>query len=91
MHKYEVLRRPLFSEKLDALGDLNQYAFEVAMRSNKQQVRAAVEGIFTVKVLKVRTMIIAGKSRRWGRRVVRGAAWKKAVVTLAPGDQIDLT
>jgi large subunit ribosomal protein L23 len=89
--KYEVLRRPVVTEKSDMLAETrNQYVFEVARRANKVQVRHAVEDIFGVRVTDVRTALMPGKTRRWGRHVSRTPAWKKAIVTLAPGDRIDL-
>jgi len=91
MHKYEVLRRPVITEKTDILAEAhNQYVFEVARGANKVQIQNAVEEIFDVKVTGVRTALMPGKPRRWGRHVTRTPAWKKAVVTLAPGDRIDL-
>lgn len=91
MDRYEVLRAPLMSEKNDMLADLDrpQYAFAVALDANKQQIRQAVEGIFGVKVEQVRTMIVAGKPRRWGRHRTRSPRWKKAIVTLARGERLD--
>jgi large subunit ribosomal protein L23 len=91
MHRYEVLRRPLLSEKTQALGVLNQYAFEVALAATKVEIREAVESIFNVKVLQVRTAIMPSKDRRWGRKTVRRAGkLKKALVTLRPGDSLDV-
>jgi large subunit ribosomal protein L23 len=68
----------------------NQYTFEVARRANKIQIREAVELAFGVEVIKVRTMIVPGKPRRRGRTVGQSKPWKKAIVTLAPGDRIDI-
>jgi large subunit ribosomal protein L23 len=90
MNRYEVLRRPMLTEKTDMLSDLDCVVFEVALGANKRQVKEAVEGLFEVKVKKVRTLIVPGKQRRWGRRITRTAAWKKAIVTLAPGERINL-
>lgn len=91
MHKFDVLRRPVITEKTDLLAEqLNQYVFEVAKNANKNQIREAIESIFDVSVLDVRTMVMPGKPRRWGRHVTRTPAWKKAVVTLADGDRIDM-
>jgi large subunit ribosomal protein L23 len=91
MNKYDVLRRPVVTEKADMLGEQgNQYVFEVALGANKRQIRDAVQSIFSVDVADVRTMVMPGKSRRWGRHITKTAAWKKAVVTLRPGDRIDL-
>jgi len=91
MHSYDVLLRPLTTEKTDVLQEqANAYVFEVAPRANKHQIKDAVQAIFGVKVLDVRTMRMPGKTRRWGRHITRSAAWKKAVVTLAAGEKIDL-
>ena len=91
MSPYEVLRRPIITEKAVELARThNQYTFEVAMRANKRMIREAVEEIFDVDVVKVRTMIMPGKTRRWGRRVSKTRSWKKAIVTLAPGHTIDI-
>lgn len=91
MSPYEVLRRPIITEKAVNLAQAhNQYTFEVAMRANKRMIREAVEKIFDVDVVKVRTMIMPGKTRRWGRRVSKTRSWKKAIVTLAPGHTIDI-
>ncbi len=62
----------------------------MAREANKQQIRQAVEQIFEVKVTKVRTMVVHGKTRRWGRHIRRLPAWKKAIVKLQAGDHIDL-
>jgi large subunit ribosomal protein L23 len=91
MNKFDILRRPLQTEKTDVLKELsNQYVFEVAPTANKRQIRDAVQGIFNVTVLDVRTLVMPGKSRRWGRHITKTARWKKAVVTVRPGDKIDL-
>jgi large subunit ribosomal protein L23 len=89
---YDVLRRPILTEKSShQYSKLNQYVFEVDKNANKSMIKEAVEAIFDVKVVKVNTMIMPAKrSRRaLSRRVlVRKSAYKKAVVTLAPGDTI---
>lgn len=91
MNRYDVLLRPVTTEKTDImLEEDNQVVFEVARQANKRQIREAVESIFEVDVLNVRTMIVRGKSRRWGRHVTQKPSWKKAIVTLAPGEAIDL-
>lgn len=89
MHLYEVLRRPLVTEKSTALQEQNKYAFEVAGEANKTQVKQAVEKAFRVKVRAVNVIAMHGKMRRVGRRSVMTAPWKKAVVTLQPGDKIE--
>jgi large subunit ribosomal protein L23 len=90
MHVFEVLRRPLITEKSTQLQALGKYAFEVAVRANKQQVKQAVEASFKVTVMSVNVMTLAGKKRRMGRAEVLTPSWKKAIVTLKPGDKIEL-
>ncbi len=90
MHLYEVLRRPLITEKNTVLQVQGKYAFEIAKESNKQQVKQAVEKAFKVKVVAVNVMTVPGKTRRIGRRQVLTQSWKKAIVTLKPGDKIEL-
>ena len=89
---YDVLRRPILTEKSShQYAKLNQYVFEVDKNANKSMIKEAVEAIFDVKVLRVNTMIVPAKrSRRaLSRRVlIRKSAYKKAVVTLAPGNTI---
>ncbi len=92
LHIYDVIRRPVITEKATAQTDeLNQYVFEVDRHANKIQIREAVEVIFEVSVTKVRTMVQPAKRGRRGRDwMIRTKEWKKAIVTLAPGDEIDL-
>ncbi len=89
MHLYEVLRRPLITEKNTTLQAQGKYAFEVAGESNKHQIKQAVEKVFKVEVTAVNVMTMPGKRRRIGRRQVLGQSWKKAIVTLKPGDSIE--
>ena len=88
MHPYEVLRCPVITEKNTQLQALGKYAFEVAREANKSQIKQAVEKAFNVKVISVNIMTVQGKARRLGRREVLTRPWKKAVVTLQPGDSI---
>jgi large subunit ribosomal protein L23 len=90
MHLYEVLRRPLITEKNAALQAQGKYAFEVAGEANKEQVKQAVEKAFNVKVTKVNVITMPGKGRRMRGRLVVSPSWKKAVVTLKPGDKIEI-
>ncbi len=90
MHLYEVLRRPLITEKNTALLAQNKYAFEVAGEANKHQIEQAVETAFKVKVTAVNVMTVPGKTRRVGKRQVLTPSWKKAIVTLKAGDKIEL-
>ncbi len=90
MHVYDVLRRPIVTEKSNAqAGENNQYTFEVDRRANKMQVKDAVETAFNVKVLEVNIVNLPPKRGRYGRLMVtKRPAYKKAVVTLAPGNTI---
>jgi large subunit ribosomal protein L23 len=89
MNVYQVLKRPILTEKTDFQRDDNQYVFEVDRKANKLQIKEAVEVIFDVQVLKVNTMVMKPKRRRLGRKIIQTRpAWKRAVVTLAPGERI---
>jgi large subunit ribosomal protein L23 len=93
MHMYDVLKRPVDTEKTRFQGAFYepQYSFEVDRRANKQQVKSAVEQIFDVDVLQVRIVNVKPKSGRYGRRVVvRKPGWKKAIVTLAEGQRLNI-
>ena len=89
MHLYEVLRRPLITEKNTALQAQGKYAFEVAGEATKHQVKQAVEKAFKVDVTAVNVMTVPGKTRRLGRREVLTPSWKKALVSLKSGDKIE--
>ncbi len=90
MHLFAVLRRPLITEKNTMLQAQGKYVFEIAREANKPQVKQAVEKAFKVKVLAVNVMTVPPKTRRVGRRQVLTQSWKKAIVTLKPGDKIEL-
>jgi large subunit ribosomal protein L23 len=90
MNSYEILRRPVITEKSTMLAEMGQYVFEVARDANKIEIRRAVEEIFKVKVRAVNTMHVPGKERRMGRTKGFTSPWKKAVVTLQPGQRIEL-
>ncbi len=89
MHVYQVLRRPLITEKNSQLQALGKYAFEVADEANKNQIKQAVEKSFKVDVTAVNIIKVPGKQRRLGRQQVLTSPWKKAIVTLKPGDKIE--
>ncbi len=92
MHPYDILKRPIVTEKSNFQSDvLGQYTFEVDRRVNKLQVKHAVETVFNVTVECVRIINVPAKrARRYGRRqVTRKSGWKKALVTLKPGDRIE--
>lgn len=87
---HQIILRPLITEKSTLQKEQqNQIAFEVARDANKIEIRQAVESAFKVKVLQVRTVNMDGKKKRVGRSFGRRPHWKKAVVTLAPGDRVD--
>ncbi len=90
MHVFEVLCRPLITEKSSLLQVQGKYAFEVAGESNKNQIKQAVETAFKVDVTAVNIIMVPGKQRRVGRQQVLTPSWKKAIVTLKPGDKIEL-
>ncbi len=91
---YDILRRPIITEKSNyQAGELNQYVFEVDINATKQAVKDAVETVFDVDVARVNIINVPPKrSRRWRNRQikVRRSAYKKAVVTLEPGESIDV-
>ncbi len=91
LHKRNVLRRPLLTEKVAFLQDThNQYAFVVDPDANKIEIKRAVEAKYQVTVKSVWTMRVRGKVKSLGRFSGKRANWKKAIVTLAPGDQIEM-
>lgn len=90
MHLYEVLRRPLVTEKNAIMQLSGKYAFEVARKSTKPQIKQAVEMAFSVKVTAVNVMTVHGKERRMGKGHVQSSPWRKAIVTLQSGDKIEL-
>jgi len=86
----EVIIRPLITERAAILTENeNKVVFQVATSANKHEIKDAVEEIFDVTVTSVRTMVVKGKLKRMGRNEGRRASWKKAIVTLAPGDSLD--
>ncbi len=93
MNPYEIIIRPVDTEKTRyQASDLGQYTFEVHRGANKIEIKRAIEAIYGVDVVTVNTMVMPAKvTRRYGRRrVVRRSPWKKAVVTLAEGQRLDV-
>jgi len=86
----DVILRPVISEKSYEMLDENKYTFIVDPRANKTHIRQAVEKIFDVKVLSVNTMNRKGKRKRRGLIVGKRPNTKRAIVTVAPGDRIEL-
>jgi len=86
---YEIIRRPLITEKTTLQKETaNQLTFEVDCRANRVEIRRAIEKIFDVRVAAVRTIQVKGKVKRRGRTLGKRKDWKKAIVTLMPGERI---
>ncbi|MFL5800571.1 MAG: 50S ribosomal protein L23 [Roseiflexaceae bacterium] len=90
MNAHQIILRPLITEKNTNLMVLNKYCFQVDRTASKTQIKHAVEEIFDVTVMTVRTMNLRGKRRRRGTNYGYTADWKKAIVTLAEGERIEL-
>ena len=90
MEARDILIRPIVTEKSTALMEQGKYTFRVPLAATKIQIRQAVEQIFKVKVQAVNTLRYEGKLKRMGRTQGRRSDWKKAVVTLKPGEAIEL-
>jgi large subunit ribosomal protein L23 len=93
LQAHGILMRPLITEKAQreaSAEHVRKYTFEVDIRANKLQIKDAVEVAFSVRVHSVNTAIMKGKRKRYGRRESTMPDWKKAVVTLAPGQKIEL-
>jgi large subunit ribosomal protein L23 len=86
----DLIHRPIVSEKATMLMELNKYTFEVVPKATKPEIKAAIEYLFNVKVLSVNTQRPPRKKKRVGRFVGFKALYKRAIVTLAPGDTITL-
>lgn len=87
----EIVLKPLLTEKSTNGLSFNKYTFKVHEDANKIQIRQAIEKLFKVKVIKVNTVMMRGKSRRrLGRYVTKNPDWKKAVVTVREGDKIKI-
>lgn len=84
----DILLRPLITEKTTAMMQDNKYTFVVRLTANKVEIRQAIEEIFKVKVLKVNTVRVLGKTKRMGRTQGKRPDYKKAIVTLAAGETI---
>ncbi len=90
MIRYEVIKRPLITEKSTIQKEsANQITFEVDRKANRVEIKKAVEGIFKVKVASVRTLQVMGKFKRRGRILGKRNDYKKAVVKLMPGESIE--
>ena len=86
----DVLRKPRITEKGSALSERRPVVmFEVPLDADKHEIKKAIESVFGVEVQQVRTMIVRGKVKRRGRHIGKRPNWKKAIVTLAEGQEID--
>lgn len=88
---YDIIKRPIITEKSSMVGEFGKYVFEVSPRANKSSVKKAVQEIFGVKVTKVNILNQKGKQKRFRGTIGKLSDMKKAVVTLADGQEIDLT
>lgn len=84
----QIIKRPLLTEKIRKGLALNKYTFQVNIKANKSQIKREIEKFFNVRVTKVNTLIQRGKVKRVRRVAGKKPDWKKAIVTLAPGDKI---
>ena len=88
---YDVIRSPIITEKATRLSEQNKVVFRVADDASKDEIAAAVEELFKVKVTKVNTLNVKGKTKRFRGTLGRRSDVKKAIVTLAEGQSIDIT
>ncbi|UCH22482.1 MAG: 50S ribosomal protein L23 [Deltaproteobacteria bacterium] len=90
MIDYDLIKRPLITEKTNIQKEVsNQLTFEVDRRANRIEIKRAIEQMFKVNVMSVRTMQVKGKRKRRGRIEGKRRDWKKAIVTLKPGERIE--
>ena len=90
MNSNDVILKPVISEKTTELMGINKYVFRVSMKANKLMVTRAVKELFGVQPEKVNVMTVRGKDRRLRFRTGKRSAWKKAIITLKPGEKIEL-
>ena len=88
---FDVVVKPIITEKSTLVGEHNQLVFEVAKTASKPEIKAAIEALFGVKVTAVNTLVQKGKTKRWRGRPYQRTDLKKAIVTLAEGQSIDVT
>jgi len=91
LRHYDIIVKPVITEKSTLVSEFNQVVFKVANDATKPQVKAAVEALFSVRVLKVNTLVQKGKNKRFKGKPYTRSDEKKAIVTLAEGDRIDVT
>lgn len=88
---YQLIRSPVITEKATTITEYNQVSFRVPLEATKPEIKAAVEGLFEVKVTAVNTLVQKGKTKAFRGRRGQRSDTKKAIVTLAEGDSIDIT
>ncbi len=88
---YDTILGPVITEKATRISEYNQVAFRVPLSATKPEIKAAVEGLFSVKVRAVNTLRVRGKTKRFRGQLGQRSDWKKAMVTLAEGQSIDVT
>ena len=88
---YDIVLAPHITEKSTMLSETNSVVFKVAPSATKPEIKAAIEALFNVKVTNVNTIVSKGKSKRWQGRPYHRSDMKKAIVTLAEGQSIDVT
>jgi large subunit ribosomal protein L23 len=88
---FDIIRFPVITEKATNVSEHNQVIFRVPLTATKHQVRAAIEGLFNVKVVAVNTIRVRGKLKRFRGRMGQRSDYKKALVTLGEGQRIDVT
>ena len=88
---YDIVLAPHITEKSTMLSEANAVVFKVASKASKPEIKAAVEALFNVKVTNVNTIVTKGKTKRWKGQPYRRSDMKKAIVTLAEGQSIDIT
>ena len=90
-HHYDVVLAPHITEKSTMLSETNSVVFRVAPRATKPEIKAAIEALFNVKVTNVNTIVSKGKTKRWKGKPYQRSDVKKAIITLAEGQTIDVT
>ena len=88
--KFDIIRRPIITEKATMASESGTLAFEVAMECSKKEIKTAIEDLFSVKVKAVNTLIIKGKTKRFRGQLGRRRNMKKAYITLVEGNTIDV-
>ena len=88
---YDIVLAPHITEKSTMLSETNSVVFKVAPNASKPEIKAAVEALFNVKVTGVNTIVTKGKTKRWKGKPYQRSDFKKAIVTLAEGESIDIT